>query len=331
MSKAAKINQLIDLHRSLVDSLLPELLNIHQNFNLFEGASLSETKSNLKLAVSILEKLIAESKLDDLSWNTLHALCSATSSVQSVYTQFKHALDQNSFQSFSAHVDSCLQQIQMYATPALFSSEYNILQINSEAGLLRNELSRLEQQAHSIEKITNTLIESANEKLNSTTETLENSVKEIKEKEISINALLDAVSAKTIASNFEESARQEKNAANWLRRFSISLMICSVAAIGIALWETTTPEYNWINTLIKLGIAISLSIPSAYLARESAKHRLQYYNHLQTSLDLKAIHPFLATLPKEDQHKIKAEIANKIFSPKDNSFVSTNSMPINIQ
>lgn len=73
-----------------------------------------------------------------------------------------------------------------------------------------------------------------------------------------------------------------------------------------------------------------LSIPAAYLARESAKHREKQYAHQQTSLDLKAIAPYIASLPQEEQHKIKIEIAGRIFAAKDFNKVDTDSYPINI-
>ena len=51
----------------------------------------------------------------------------------------------------------------------------------------------------------------------------------------------------------------------------------------------------------------------------------------QTSLDLKAINPYIASLPEEEQHKIKSEIAQRIFAPKDFQSISNESYPINSQ
>lgn len=331
MSKAAKINHLIEQHRLLIDSVLPDLIKIHHQFNQFEGLSLDETKTSLKIVISIIEKLIAENKLNSLSFNSLNAITSSAGSVHSTFTQLKHSLDQNSFQSFSVNLDSCLQQIQMYATPALFSEEYNLINITNETNSLRNDLVALQQQGNTVQSDINALIKNTDIKISETNKVFDEATVNLKEKEKTIDNLLDAVSSKTIASSFDESAKQEKRMADWLRYSSIFCMTLIVVVFGIAIIETSKSEFDWKLSLFRIGIAFALSIPTAYLARESAKHRQQHYNHLQTSLNLKAIHPFLASLPPEEQHKIKADIANKIFSPKENLLFSNDSMPVNIQ
>ncbi|MFP3670154.1 hypothetical protein SB717_34255, partial [Priestia sp. SIMBA_032] len=45
--------------------------------------------------------------------------------------------------------------------------------------------------------------------------------------------------------------------------------------------------------------------------------------------DMKAVSPFLASLPEAERHKIKADIASRIFGGKDFSNVSSDSYPIN--
>ena len=103
-----------------------------------------------------------------------------------------------------------------------------------------------------------------------------------------------------------------------------------VLVVGFAFYETTQSDFKWQVALTRLVLALVLSIPSAYLARESSKHREQQYAYLQTSMDLKAIDPYIASLPEDTQHKIKANIADRIFASKDFSSVSNNSSyPIN--
>ena len=107
-------------------------------------------------------------------------------------------------------------------------------------------------------------------------------------------------------------------------------MVLIVIVIGYTFWETTTEAFKWENAVFRIVLAFLLSVPSAYLARESTKHREQQYNHLQTSLDLKAINPYIASLPEEQQHKIKADIADRIFASRDFSSVGKDPYPINM-
>lgn len=172
---------------------------------------------------------------------------------------------------------------------------------------------------------------SAVAELNKFRTSYENTLKEIEEKNKEIDKILGHVSGRSIAGDFESNADSEKNTANLLRSGSIFCMLIIVVMVGFSLWETTTANFDLQNAIFRIVFAFSLSVPAAYLARESAKHREQQYGYLQTALDLKAITPYIASLPDEAQHKLKFEIASKLFAPKDFSKIGSDSYPINIQ
>lgn len=151
---------------------------------------------------------------------------------------------------------------------------------------------------------------------------------EIKKEQI--DDILGHVSGRAIAGDFEKSAEDEKNMANWLRYASLACMSLIVLVVAYSFWETTSEDFSWQNSIFRIVLAFILSVPAAYLARESAKHREQQYAHLQTSLDLKAIAPYIASLPEAEQHKIKIEIAGRLFAAKDFSKVSSDPYPVNV-
>lgn len=144
-----------------------------------------------------------------------------------------------------------------------------------------------------------------------------------------INDILGHVSGRAIAGDYEKSAADEKNMANRLRYGALACMALIVLVLGSAVVATITSEFEWSRFLSRVSLVFLLSIPAAYLARESAKHREQQYQHQQTSLDMKAVSPFLASLPEDERHKIKAAIASRIFSGKDFSKAGNDPYPIN--
>lgn len=152
----------------------------------------------------------------------------------------------------------------------------------------------------------------------------------VTDKKEQIDKLLSHASGKAIAGDFEKSAIDERGMANWLRRGALVCMAMIVCVVGYSFWETTTDTFQWENSVFRVILALMLSVPAAYLARESAKHREQQYSHLQTSLDLKSITPYMASLPEDEQHKLKVEIANRIFASRDYSKVGIDSYPINV-
>lgn len=158
----------------------------------------------------------------------------------------------------------------------------------------------------------------------------EEALAEVETKKQQIDDILGHVSGRAVASDFEKSSAEEKKMANWLRYSSLACMAVIVGVVGYSFWETTTTEFQWQNSVFRIVLAIILSVPAAYLARESAKHREQQYNHLQTSLDLKAINPYIASLPIDEQHKIKIEVARRLFAARDYSKVGSDPYPVNV-
>lgn len=159
----------------------------------------------------------------------------------------------------------------------------------------------------------------------------EDTLAKLTEKDTQMDNLLGLNAGKAIASDFEISAKDERDMANYLRWGSLFIMLLIIVIVGYTFYETTADDFKWENSIFRISLTFLLSIPAAYLARESAKHRTQQYSHLQTSLDLKAITPYIASLPEEEQHKLKIEMANRIFASKDFSEVSKDPYPLDTQ
>lgn len=159
----------------------------------------------------------------------------------------------------------------------------------------------------------------------------ETTLAQLTEKEMQLDDLLSLAAGKVIASDYDKSAIDERKLANYLRWGAIAIMVLIIGIVGYTFYETTAANFKWETSIFRMSLTLLLSIPAAYLARESAKHRAQQYNHLQTALDLKAITPYLASLPEEEQHKLKITMANRIFASKDFSEVGKDPYPLNAQ
>ncbi|MFZ2853069.1 MAG: hypothetical protein WAZ34_03030 [Rhodocyclaceae bacterium] len=175
-----------------------------------------------------------------------------------------------------------------------------------------------------------TIISQVKEKLDQTNALYDSALVELNKKEIEIAELIGVASGNIISGSYEKSAIIEKKMADYLRYGSLFCMLAIVSVVGVSFFETTADSFILESSIFRLIFTISLSIPAAYLARESAKHRLQQYSHLQTSLDLKAITPYIASLPPADQHRLKSEIANRLFAAKNHDQLRQESYPLNI-
>lgn len=154
---------------------------------------------------------------------------------------------------------------------------------------------------------------------------------EINEKHTQINNILGIASSDVLSGDHGKNAATEEKTANRLRNLSVGCMLIILGVLGFTVWESTKSTFSWDVALFRVSIAFLLSVPAAYLARESAKHREQQYYYRQTALNLKAISPYIASLPEDEQHKLKIDIAAKIFSGREPSKFEGDSYPINIQ
>ncbi|MGP4734148.1 MULTISPECIES: hypothetical protein [unclassified Psychrobacter] len=196
---------------------------------------------------------------------------------------------------------------------------------------IKNILTESEKKTVSLKQDIESLEDIYNKKIGSISTEYQEQLKAIHDKNDQLDILLGNAASRVIVTEYADSADQEKIAADWLRGGSLFCMVLIVVVAGYSFIESMQQSFDLSNSLLRLALVFLLSVPAAYLARESTKHRQQQYTHLQTSLDLKAINPYIASLPDEEQHKIKSEIAQRIFAPKDFQSISNESYPINSQ
>lgn len=171
----------------------------------------------------------------------------------------------------------------------------------------------------------------ADEKLLNIDSLYEDSLRSVIDKEEQVNQMLGHLSGRAISGDFENNAADEKGMANNLRYASVFCMFLVVSIAGYSFFESTKEGFDWGSQISRFLLMLLITVPAAYLARESERHRRQHYNYLQKSLDLKTITPFLASLPEEEQHRIKAQIAGKLFVSTEITASPLETFPINTQ
>lgn len=248
-------------------------------------------KSYNNISFTTAHKLFKEAEL-------LERINSDPSTAKLVYNKINETRDNNikkiatSFQD----VDNKIKNLDKYLTNVISDSSSKFTKLDGDF---------------------KTLEERANKELDTIKNSHSNVIEEINNKNNQINDVLDLASTRFISVDYDRSVQDEKKAADWLRLGSLTCMGLIALMLGYTFWETTNTEFNWQKSIFRITLTFLLSVPAAYLARESAKHREQQYQHLQTSLDLKAIPSFMASLPVEEQNKFKLDIANRVFASRE--------------
>lgn len=132
-----------------------------------------------------------------------------------------------------------------------------------------------------------------------------------------LSALIGETTALHLTKSYQQAALSEYDAA---RKFRWATMLAMGLSLGfLAYVANLSFQENFNPTLAAPKIALSffLLIPTAYMARESGKHRHQFHKLRQTALDLAAVSPYLESVEKKSQDKVKVDIATKIFVPAE--------------
>lgn len=196
-------------------------------------------------------------------------------------------------------------------------SNSEILKLTDEIEQLKSTISELNQDLA--------------KELDKAAKITEDAIQYSKDSSEQILKLLGQTSSKVLLIDYANTADTEKKSANRMRNLSLACMTLTGVVLCVSVYESLTNTFDWKQSILKLFTAIALSVPAAYLARESAKHRNQEHINRRISLDLRAINPYIATLPPEEQNKIKSDVAAKIFGIQENGSNPPDNYPINIQ
>ncbi|MEI8621129.1 hypothetical protein P4S66_09925 [Pseudoalteromonas sp. B129b] len=192
-------------------------------------------------------------------------------------------------------------------------------------------VQKFQSKTNEVEIAIDNNLEVLRTKANVIEELFETTLAELEEKKEQMDEVLGQTANRVMAQDYDHSAADEKKAANWLRVGSISCMAIIIYIVCYSFYDSTHSGFSWESSIFRTVLVFILSIPAAYLSRESTKHREQQYNYHHTALDLKAITPYIASLPEADQNRIKISIAERIFASRQTNVAQQDSFPLNTQ
>ena len=112
---------------------------------------------------------------------------------------------------------------------------------------------------------------------------------------------------------YQRVANEEKQSARNWRKVALVSLIALVGFAVFAFIETLGHEIRWDQFATRIFVAVSFGILAAYAALQADKHEKTERRNRKTELELASILPYLHDLPKDKQHKIREELAMKMF------------------
>ncbi|WP_370258275.1 hypothetical protein [Marinobacter nauticus] len=226
-------------------------------------------------------------------------------------------LEARNTESSKLEINSLLSKI----NAAQNQSQQATADINNRINDLRKDLSSVSTSAEKMESDLREAFDRADR-------IFDEKLANLKEKEEQASELLEIISRDTISGSFQNAAAEERAMANTLRAMSLVCMGIMAFVMFITLWQSTTEPLATGSLVLRLAFVTIVSIPAAYLARESSRHRELEHSQHRIALELKSVDPYLATMPDEMKNKIKETLAYKIFSGPNEMERNENKTPI---
>lgn len=131
--------------------------------------------------------------------------------------------------------------------------------------------------------------------------------------------LVNVIANTGMIGGYQEFANKERKAANLWKIIAVASFI---GLIGFAIYAfygvlKIEPKLNWPLFAGRVFVASTFALLGTYAARLADRHEEKERINRRMELELKSIDPYLVGLPKEDQHKIKASLAEKLFAKKE--------------
>ncbi|MFQ2502175.1 hypothetical protein ACK31U_20075 [Aeromonas caviae] len=134
-----------------------------------------------------------------------------------------------------------------------------------------------------------------------------------------LNQLLEVAGNDILAKDNLKQAEQERKEADFLRNTGFIFLVAAVIyiAIEIGLLVHGNTEVTIEKILIRLIVTLVLMIPSAYLLKESARHRADERNFRKKGIHLATIDSYLANFDDASKLDVKRQLTANFFDNND--------------
>ena len=145
----------------------------------------------------------------------------------------------------------------------------------------------------------------------------ETRIADMKAKHEAILEIHGLVGTDGVAGGYQKGATDEHDAANRWRMISMGSLVVAAIWIFVKYFMgfdlTPKGEVNWAEVVTATSLTLVLLGAAGYAARQSKLHRETEQHMRWFALEIKAIDPFLSSLPVEQQNELKNQLSQKLF------------------
>ncbi|MBE0403081.1 hypothetical protein [Halomonas citrativorans] len=164
---------------------------------------------------------------------------------------------------------------------------------------------------------------------------ISDSEKDISERHQSIKDIHELVAEDGIAGGYKKNADEEKRAANlwrWITMGCYSLIILWVFFKNKLGFETYIENVvQWPVMVITISITAIALIAARFSSKQSTIHLINEQKMRWFALEVKAIDPFISSLPEPEKNELKKQLTEKLFCQQKGEEENKSNEPDNIK
>lgn len=194
---------------------------------------------------------------------------------------------------------------------------YSKAQIDRETkfeATLRELREKAEKEVRDISEKYFSTLNLAFEKYKDEASTLIGDMNEKHEQILQIHGL---VGTDGVAGGYQKGAKEEHDAANLWRKISMGTLLITAAWILLKYFLgfdlTVAGQTNWAEIITAASLTLVLLGAAGYASKQSKLHRDTEQHLRWFALEVKAIDPFLSSLPEEQRNDLKNQLSQKLF------------------
>ncbi len=181
--------------------------------------------------------------------------------------------------------------------------------------------SNLEKLQEKFQSLLDAVNESKDKSYKELTLSTEEIIKQIEKQKEKAAELVTIITNSGMVGGYQTVANKAKTSLIIWQVIAVLSFLGLIAFAIVAFKATFSETLHWGKVGSKVFVAITFGILAAYAARQADKHEEAERKNRKMELELVAIDPYLSELPVETRHKIKEELASRLFAQSENSTV----------
>jgi hypothetical protein len=168
---------------------------------------------------------------------------------------------------------------------------------------------------NALEELVSTSSERITELETSLTTNANERISALDEMKFKAERVLNAIGGLGMAGGFQRTANEDRQSANIWRAVAAGSLLAAIIFNGLLIKFDWLGDdgFSWEDYGQKLLVTIPLLVLAGYAANESRRHREQERSNRAIELQLAALDPYLSLLPEQEQHRLKAVVADRFW------------------